>query len=75
MSFRATEIRQGCEVSFLHGPDRIERGIVNGTPWVYWDGTQAVLRIPVFVPDANHIVDVAGENITAVEAHSVKVTE
>ena len=67
-----SELRQGCEVSFRNG-DEILRGIVNGTPWLFWNGERAQARVPVFVSNGNKCIDVAGENIVAVEAHSVKV--
>lgn len=50
-------------IKFIHdGPDPVE-GIVNGTPWVWWNGIDAEARIPVHVPSLNANIDVAGHNV------------
>ena len=64
----ATEIKSGMRVRFIHdGPDLVD-GIVNGEPWVYFDGIDAVARVPVFVPASDQCIDVAGHNIMRVGA-------
>lgn len=62
----ACEIKQGMRVKFMNGDVDPEDGIVNGEPWVYFDGIDAVARIPVFVPASNKCIDVAGHNILRV---------
>jgi hypothetical protein len=60
------EIKAGMRVRFLDGGPDLVDGIVNGEPWVYFDGTDAVARVPVFVPATNRCVDVHGGNILAI---------
>lgn len=62
----STEIKTGMRVRFLDGGPDLVDGIVNGEPWVYFDGTDAVARIPVHVQATNRNVDVAGGNIYSV---------
>jgi len=63
----AAEVKAGMQVRFVHhgGPDLYD-GIVNGEPWVYFDGTDAVARVPVFVRATNECIDVDGRNIYSV---------
>lgn len=58
-----TELKQGMRIQFNHdGPDPID-GIVNGEPWVWWNGIDAEARIPVHVYQLNANIDVAGHNV------------
>ena len=69
-----SQITAGMRVQFFNGDvDPIE-GVVNGDPWVYFDGIDAVARIPVHVQDTNQNIDVDGRNIyrVGVEPASVK---
>jgi hypothetical protein len=61
------EIKQGMRVQFVDAsdPDLVD-GIVNGDPWVYFDGIDAEARIPVFVPASDECMDVLGHNIMRV---------
>ena len=71
----ATELRPGMRVRFLNGdPDPIW-GVVNGAPWVYFDGVSAVARVPVFVPETNACIDVAGGNVLSVREQAAGVTQ
>lgn len=58
------EIKPGMRIQFIDvsGPDPID-GIVNGQPWVWWNGIDAEARIPVHVPSMNANIDVAGHNV------------
>ena len=57
------EIKPGMRIQFVHdGPDPID-AIVNGQPWVWWNGIDAEARIPVHVPSMNANIDVAGHNV------------
>lgn len=69
MSGTPCEIKQGMRVQFTT-PDDVDpvEGIVNGEPWVFFDGIDAVARIPVFVPASNKCIDVGGGNIFRVGA-------
>lgn len=76
MSGTASEITEGMRVQFFDGNrngDLIE-GVVNGRPWVFFDGIDAVARIPVFVPSTGAIVDIGGGNVyrVGIEPASVK---
>lgn len=64
----ATEIKIGMRVRFLDGGPDLVDGIVNGEPWVYFDGIDAVARVPVFVPASDECIDVSGHNIMRVGA-------
>ena len=62
----AAEVKAGMRVRFLHdGPD-LHDGIVNGEPWVFFDGGSAGARIPVFSPALGRTIDVGGGNIYSV---------
>jgi hypothetical protein len=70
------EITNGTRVLFLNGDVDPEEGIVNGEPWVFFDGIDAVARIPVYATASGKTIDVHGHNIFRVAAeplHSVKV--
>lgn len=57
------ELKPGMRIRFIHDdPDPID-GIVNGQPWVWWNGIDAEARIPVHVPSLNASIDVAGHNV------------
>ena len=60
-------------VRFLNGGPDLVDGIVNGEPWVYFDGIDAVARVPVYVPEGNKCIDVAGHNIMRVGEPSTVV--
>ena len=64
----ACEIKTGMRVRFLNGGPDLEDGIVNGEPWVYFDGIDAVARVPVFATTSGECLDVAGHNIMRVGA-------
>jgi hypothetical protein len=51
-------------IQFIHidSADPVD-GIVNGQPWVWWNGIDAEARIPVHVPSINANIDVAGHNV------------
>lgn len=67
-----TEVAQGLRVSFLNGGPDLETGIVNGRPWVYFDGSGVVCMVPVHVTATNKNIAVAGANIMRVgEARNV----
>lgn len=67
MSNKPCEIKQGMRVQFVDAsdPDLVD-GIVNGDPWVFFDGIDAEARIPVFVPASDKCMDVSGHNIMRV---------
>ena len=67
MSHSPCEIKQGMRVQFVDASDPdLVVGIVNGEPWVYFDGIDAEARIPVFVPASDKCMDVSGHNIMRV---------
>lgn len=77
MSQAPSEIKAGMRVDFMNGDIDPEPGIVNGEPWVFFDGVDAVARIPVMSLTSGQCVDVDGRNIFRVrrepsELHSVK---
>lgn len=67
MSNTPCEIKQGMRVQFVDvsDPDLVT-GIVNGEPWVFFDGIDAEARIPVFIPASDRCMDVSGHNIMRV---------
>lgn len=73
----ACQIKAGMRIRFMHGEVDPIVGVVNGAPWVYFDGIDAVARIPVHVPATNENIDVAGHNVMSVgenpSLHSVRV--
>lgn len=70
-----TEIKQGMRIQFIDtsGPDPID-GIVNGPPWVWWNGIDAEARIPVHVPSLNANIDVAGHNVFRVASEPPRMS-
>jgi hypothetical protein len=59
----ACEIKPGVRVEFMNGDTDPEPGIVNGQPWVFFDGVDAVARVPVMSLASGKCIDVAGHNI------------
>lgn len=67
---RPTEVKQGCSLTF-RDTDTELTGMVNGDPWVYFDG-ECHARIPVWT-DERGPMDVAGENVVSVRADAENV--
>lgn len=67
MTRTACEVKAGQRIEFANpgDPDPLV-GIVNGEPWVYFDGIDAVARIPVYVRSSGECIDVAGGNVLRV---------
>lgn len=57
------EIRNGTRLVFFDASGDPVDGIVNGEPWVWFDGIDAQARIPVYVPESGKTIDVAGQNV------------
>jgi hypothetical protein len=71
----ATEIRQGLTVRFRqidYDPDLMNYwvGIVDGDPYVTFQETNGNLEawIPVFVPEENQHLVVAGSNVAGIDS-------
>jgi hypothetical protein len=61
-SYQPVELLPGTEVEFANDGDTLT-GTVNGAPWVWFDGTNAVAYVPVHVRDGDRCFQVAGANI------------
>jgi len=65
------EIKRGTHITFRNGDDVLE-GVVNGIPYVIAyeddDGMRVQARMSVYVHAGGKVIDIAGENILAVQS-------